>query len=533
MPLTQSTLHFRRATPTLDAMASQTVNRPTVSRVSTSSAETLSVDEETIVVSNAPNPQLPTPDDSATDASSQSSRSLKVEKVSQGQAKRVTRVDSQGQSSTCLIETAGKTDNGSRNVSGKTLVPSGSESSLLRTGIDALNMQWELSRADLSLKENNNLDDDSMDTINVAAEPTPSPKRPSVKEIKEKADKEREARYKAADEKATRRSSRVPLLERAGSLVAATASSLGKRSHNAVERGRGRLGSLKRTGSLRPRSAVLESTTVVPSFEGPTTKKRRLSEPLPSKSTPDAQPSTTDPQVTVPKAYKPKKYLASGLYAGQPRTFAANLTGKANRRKSAAAVTTITEPPVENSVLPLPMFACERLWNVGTDFRLPFDVFSPLPGGQPKPDEWRKLNKNTFVGDAAAYWRGNDVSLKQFRSLCGCSEATGCDDDCQNRIMFYECNENNCSLGSKHCGNRAFADLKERVKKGGKYQIGVEVIKTPDRGYGVRSNRTFRPNQIIVEYSGEIITQEECEHRMHTDYKDNSVSPLLSRVAHT
>ena len=160
MPLTQSTLHFRRATPTLDAMASQALNQPTVSRLSTSSTETLSVDEETIVVSKAPNPQLPTPDDSATDASSQSSGTLKIQKVSQGQAKRVTRVDSKGQSSTCLIDTAGKTDNGSRNVSGQTLVPSGSESSLLRNGIDALNMQWELSRADLSMKENHNMEDD-------------------------------------------------------------------------------------------------------------------------------------------------------------------------------------------------------------------------------------------------------------------------------------------------------------------------------------------------------------------------------------
>jgi len=48
-------------------------------------------------------------------------------------------------------------------------------------------------------------------------------------------------------------------------------------------------------------------------------------------------------------------------------------------------------------------------------------------------------------------------------------------------------------------------------RKEAKYNVGVEVIKTNDRGYGVRSNRTFDPNQIIVEYTGEIITQEECE----------------------
>lgn len=48
-------------------------------------------------------------------------------------------------------------------------------------------------------------------------------------------------------------------------------------------------------------------------------------------------------------------------------------------------------------------------------------------------------------------------------------------------------------------------------------------MKTIDRGYGVRSNRTFNPNQIIVEYTGEIITQDECDKRMNEQYKDNEV----------
>jgi histone-lysine N-methyltransferase ASH1L len=92
--------------------------------------------------------------------------------------------------------------------------------------------------------------------------------------------------------------------------------------------------------------------------------------------------------------------------------------------------------------------------------------------------------------------------------------------------MFYECDDTNCKLGEKMCGNRSFGGLRQRCKAGGKYNIGVEVIKTVDRGYGVRSNRTFEPNQIIVEYTGEIITQEECERRMRTVYKKNEVRLL-------
>jgi hypothetical protein len=43
----------------------------------------------------------------------------------------------------------------------------------------------------------------------------------------------------------------------------------------------------------------------------------------------------------------------------------------------------------------LPMFAGERLLKMGRDFELPFDIYSPLPPGQPKPNEWRKTNKST------------------------------------------------------------------------------------------------------------------------------------------
>lgn len=47
---------------------------------------------------------------------------------------------------------------------------------------------------------------------------------------------------------------------------------------------------------------------------------------------------------------------------------------------------------------------------------------------------------------------------------------------------------------------------------------------TANRGHGIRANRCFGPHQIIVEYAGEIITQEECERRMKHEYKKNEVS---------
>ena len=130
---------------------------------------------------------------------------------------------------------------------------------------------------------------------------------------------------------------------------------------------------------------------------------------------------------------------------------------------------------------------------------------------------------DVFVGDASSIWKANKHSEE---STCMCTSASGCDENCHNRYMFYVCDDTNCKLGESLCGNRSFGGLRQRCKAGGKYNIGVEVIKTEDRGYGVRSNRTFEPNQIIVEYTGEIITQEECERRMRTVYKKNEVRLL-------
>jgi len=93
--------------------------------------------------------------------------------------------------------------------------------------------------------------------------------------------------------------------------------------------------------------------------------------------------------------------------------------------------------------------------------------------------------------------------------------------------MAYECDSTNCRLTPEQCGNRPFAELKRRAK-GNRYDYGVEVVDTKDRGYGVRAMRTFEPHQIIVEYAGEIITQWECERRMKQVYKKDKVSSPVS-----
>jgi histone-lysine N-methyltransferase ASH1L len=125
------------------------------------------------------------------------------------------------------------------------------------------------------------------------------------------------------------------------------------------------------------------------------------------------------------------------------------------------------------------------------------------------------------------YWR--TYNFKE-TSMCICTPETGCDEDCQNRHMFYECDKHNCALPPELCKNRNFVELGKRYKKAtrNKYDVGVDVLPTADKGFGLRSNRSFEPGQIIIEYCGEIITQEEAERRMTDDYKNAEVSLLLS-----
>ncbi|ORY67456.1 uncharacterized protein BCR38DRAFT_456225 [Pseudomassariella vexata] len=257
----------------------------------------------------------------------------------------------------------------------------------------------------------------------------------------------------------------------------------------------------------------------------PATKKRKVPE-SPKKAAP-TKAETPVEEAPPMKQRRIKKWLEHGLYSGQeaPMDIYKSLTP--TERKSLADMPELMPSGKPNGTLPQPIFNGLRLLIRGRDFKLPYDICNPLPPGQPKPDEWRKMTRNRFVGNASAIWKKNP-HFNDYQSKCVCTPEDGCAESCQNRIMLYECDQTNCNVGPAHCQNRAFARLQERTKAGGKYRVGVEVIKTEDRGYGIRSNRCFEPNQIIMEYTGEIITEEECDRRMNEKYKENQCYYLMS-----
>ena len=176
----------------------------------------------------------------------------------------------------------------------------------------------------------------------------------------------------------------------ASNAVQRTATVLGKRGRDAVGAGLGKLQDLGRRKSLRPR---VQASTEKQEPESTPSKKVKLSEQKSDKDTNVKSASASKHNLKKPT----KKWLSQGLYVGQEPDFDPRLTNVKNQKKREG---TGSKAPQQRKILPLPMFAGKRMIETGRSFRLPFDVFSPLPMGQPKPEEWRKTRKSKYITNA-------------------------------------------------------------------------------------------------------------------------------------
>jgi histone-lysine N-methyltransferase ASH1L len=86
-----------------------------------------------------------------------------------------------------------------------------------------------------------------------------------------------------------------------------------------------------------------------------------------------------------------KVWLSKGLYAGQEHK---NFDWFKDLSTVSRDEISKLPPYQPNNFMPLPMWHGQWLLHVGRHFKLPFDVCSPLPPGQPKPDEWRKTSSS-------------------------------------------------------------------------------------------------------------------------------------------
>ncbi|KAJ3147403.1 Histone-Lysine N-Methyltransferase ash1l [Geranomyces michiganensis] len=239
----------------------------------------------------------------------------------------------------------------------------------------------------------------------------------------------------------------------------------------------------------------------------PKRRKRASSPPPPppGKYAKDAEARWAGPPL-LQELYARKSYLSAGLYSSVYKTSEKYIS-------SLTAQTGSCGP-----LLPLPMYYGNTLMTTEEDFSLPYDLrifkqaargVAAVPTAATKPPSaFIKIQKNIFVDR-----RPN--KCKEI-AICHCEKpedpnAWACTENCLNRCMMIECNPDECPAGDR-CANQRFRN-KEHVKD-------IEVVWTAGRGYGLQATSAIRASTLVLEYRGEIISQETCLDRMRDQYAD-------------
>lgn len=217
---------------------------------------------------------------------------------------------------------------------------------------------------------------------------TPSPAKAPTQKRAAEGNNEDPAGEQLATEVAEaaqrRRSSRVDLRKEAiRNKMAAAGSSLAKKGQDVLSSGKDLLQQALRGSAADAREEPSKQAQKLPAK-----RSRGSNAPEPEESEDESE---EEKEYVKPKV---KKWEEHGLYVGQHREFNPRLTESANRQKRRSL------QGKENKTLPLPMYAGERLlctdprkeWR---DFKLPFDIFSPLPR-KVKVDGWVKLSKSAY-----------------------------------------------------------------------------------------------------------------------------------------
>ncbi|KAI4203046.1 MAG: hypothetical protein LQ350_002094 [Teloschistes chrysophthalmus] len=195
--------------------------------------------------------------------------------------------------------------------------------------------------------------------------------------------------FTQAEEPKRRKSTRLSVLEFASSVMEQTRTVLGKRGREPSDSTKEKTPAVKQEVTHDTTSQTAKTSR----FEEPVIKRLRL------ETGANSDPSSSAKISRKPTKRPAKRWLSQGLYVGQDPDFNPRLTTAKNKLRKADMKPNL---PQRRSLLPLPMFAGKRMLDVGRNYKLPFDVFSPLPPGQPKPDEWKKTHKSKLLAPEAS-----------------------------------------------------------------------------------------------------------------------------------
>ncbi|TVY17162.1 Histone-lysine N-methyltransferase [Lachnellula arida] len=147
-------------------------------------------------------------------------------------------------------------------------------------------------------------------------------------------------------------------------------------------------------------------------------------------------------------------------------------------------------------------------------------ISRPAPLFNDLPDATEEATSQFSVIQNCEYGAKN-MGLSEHDSLdCDCSpewsdgqnHACAEDSDCINRATKMECVDNNCNCGND-CQNQRFQR---------KQYANVSVIKTEQKGYGLRANTDLKAHDFIFEYIGEVINSAVFNKRRY-QYDDEGI----------
>ncbi|XP_053330544.1 histone-lysine N-methyltransferase ASH1L [Spea bombifrons] len=174
----------------------------------------------------------------------------------------------------------------------------------------------------------------------------------------------------------------------------------------------------------------------------------------------------------------------------------------------------------EYGLLPAPIHIGKYLRQRRSDFQLPYDILWQWKHNQlyKKPDVplYKKIRSNVYV------------DVKPFSgyeaTTCNCKspeagEEKGCVEDCLNRMIFAECSPNTCPCGDQ-CNN-------QRIQRHEWVQC-LERFRAEGKGWGIRTKEPLKASQFIIEYLGEVVSEQEFRNRMIEQYHNHSDHYCLS-----
>ncbi|XP_061598213.1 histone-lysine N-methyltransferase ASH1L [Cololabis saira] len=168
----------------------------------------------------------------------------------------------------------------------------------------------------------------------------------------------------------------------------------------------------------------------------------------------------------------------------------------------------------EYGLFPAPIHVGKYLRQKRIDFQLPYDILWLWKHDQlyKRPDVplYKKIRSNVYV----------DVKpLSGYETTtCNCrvqesSAEKGCMDDCLNRMSFAECSPSTCPSGD-HCDN-------QHIQRHEWVQC-LERFRAEGKGWGIRTKEPLRSGQFIIEYLGEVVSEQEFRSRMMEQYFSHS-----------